>query len=64
MQDHRQYKFKLNVEIYYLCPKIWHTFVDNATKFEILATQNCGHSTLMVLNSDWSSLGCLFSVVA
>jgi hypothetical protein len=28
------------------------------------ATQNCGHPTLMVLNSDWSSLGCFFSIIA
>jgi hypothetical protein len=27
-------------------------------------TQNWGHPTLMVLNSDWLSLGCLFSIIA
>jgi hypothetical protein len=26
-------------------------------------TQNCDHPTLMVLNSDWSSLECLFSII-
>jgi hypothetical protein len=35
--------------------------IDIATKFEI---QNCDHPTLIVLNSDWSSLGCLFSITA
>jgi hypothetical protein len=29
----------------------------------IPAMQNCGHPILMVLNSDWSSLGCLFSKI-
>jgi hypothetical protein len=37
--------------------------VDWNFDFEIPATQNCGHPTLMVLNYDWSSLGCLFSIL-
>jgi hypothetical protein len=32
--------------------------------FDITETQNCGHHSLMVLNSDWPSLGCLFSIIA
>jgi hypothetical protein len=47
--------------------------IDNATisekftwnfDFETSATKNCSHRTLMVINSDWSSLGCLFSIIA
>jgi hypothetical protein len=32
-------------------------------KKETLATQNCDYSTLMMLNSNWSTSECLFSVI-
>jgi hypothetical protein len=46
------------IDIVTLSEKLTWTF-----DFETPATQNCGHPILMVLNSDWSSLGCLFSII-